>query len=156
MLKVGFTGTRYGMTPEQKITLRTFAREAINTMTHFAHGDCVGADDEAANIIYEFVPRVHITVHPPLEQEYRAHNPHYQEMREAKTHFARNRDIVDGCNILLATPKDTERQDKGGTWYTIDYARKKGKDVLIIWPNGSALHLHGIQDKQEKGRMKQA
>ncbi len=67
----------------------------------------------------------------------RAFNPHAKETRPAKTHFARNRDIVDETEVLIACPCEMEHQDRGGTWYTADYALKRGKRTIIVWPDGS-------------------
>lgn len=46
---LGFTGTRRGMTTAQKVALRS----AIAGATTLVHGDCLGADDEAAAIAAE-------------------------------------------------------------------------------------------------------
>lgn len=54
----------------------------------------------------------------------------------AKTHFARNRDIVDASNVLVAAPYNDYEESKGGTWYTINYARGKGLWLAIVWPSG--------------------
>lgn len=140
---IGFTGTRGGMTDAQK---DAFSRIICGgpAPTSFHHGDCVGADDEAANIVAQICkdggedrPPIVIVCHPPKDEEHRAFNDKYNVILEAKTHFARNRDIVDACDILIATPREMSRQDRGGTWYTIDYAKKKKKRTTIIFPDGS-------------------
>ena len=46
----------------------------------------------------------------------------------------RDRTIVEETDVLLVCPKQMERQLKGGTWYTHDYAVKLGKPLSIIWP----------------------
>lgn len=43
-------------------------------------------------------------------------------------YYARNRLIVDSCDILLAIVGDRET---GGTFYTINYAKKREKQVFI-------------------------
>lgn len=43
------------------------------------------------------------------------------------------------CEVLIATPKETTGATKGGTWYTVKYARQQGRKVVIVWPDGSAL-----------------
>lgn len=61
------------------------------------------------------------------------------EVRQVKTHFARNRDIAFECEELIAMPRHTQRPQNGtggGTWYTVGQAEKQGKPVRIIWPDG--------------------
>jgi hypothetical protein len=43
-------------------------------------------------------------------------------------YYARNRKVVDDADIVYAFPID---ESKGGTGYTIKYARSKGKKVVI-------------------------
>ncbi len=135
-MKVGITGTREGMTPEQKAAFGRLFTELRPTV--FGHGDCVGVDDEAARLVDEcdVAIAVHVICYPPVDETHRAFNPCYDEMRAPRTHFARNRDIVDECDVLIVVPLQNERQDRGGTWYTHDYAVKKGKPLYVLWPDG--------------------
>lgn len=133
MTKVGFTGTRRGMTDAQK-------EGVLNLLTaggELHHGDCVGADEEADEIArVRWMRRI---VHPPVDKAHRAFVDQPDELREPKTHFARNRDIVDETDRMIATPwQDVRPPPKtgGGTWQTICYAEKRGKPVYIVWPDG--------------------
>jgi len=130
--KVGFTGTRFGMTCNQQELFGSLL--ASFNPVEFHHGDCIGSDDQAANIAHKL--KVPVFKHPPLDTSLQANNPFSTKTFPAKTHFARNRDIVDSTSILVAAPYTMERQSFGGTWYTIDYAKKKQKTVFIIWPDG--------------------
>ena len=132
-MRVGFTGTRYGMTDEQKVRFASLL--ATLGATEFHHGDCVGADDQAAAMA-SCNPKCRIICHPPVDVTHRAYNKKSHEIRPPKTHFARNRDIVNETDILIATPLQAEHQSQGGTWYTIDFAMKMGKVVHIICPDG--------------------
>jgi hypothetical protein len=38
--------------------------------------------------------------------------------------------------ILIATPKEEDKQLRSDTWATVWYANKKNKKVLIIYPSG--------------------
>ena len=44
----------------------------------------------------------------------------------------RNRYMVDNCDLLIAIYNG---ENKGGTAYTVNYARERGKEILIIDPN---------------------
>ena len=50
---VGFTGTQIGMSPLQKKTFTKLIKFLLadNKITSFHHGDCVGADADAHNIV---------------------------------------------------------------------------------------------------------
>lgn len=145
-MKIGFTGTRIGMTGDQS---NKFCQTicAMMDATEFHHGDCVGADDMAANYVFQTVrdgkegkhpaPNIKIIVHPPSNHAHRAFNVRFDEIRIAKTYFARNRDIVNETDILIVCPKDKECNPNGGTWYTHDYAKRAGKKIIVIWPDGT-------------------
>lgn len=140
-MKIGFTGTRDGMKQPQMDAFYERVCFMDDNIESFHHGDCVGADDDAARVIHELNCSdncsIKIVCHPPIDESHRAFNEFHDEIRPAKTHFARNRDIVDETDMLVATPREMERQDRGGTWYTVDYARKKGKRVVLILPDGT-------------------
>lgn len=131
-MKVGFTGTREGMTPQQKDAFRS----RVTHPTEFHHGCCVGADEDAAQIVYGLAcPRV--VGHPPtrtaLVSEYALGFNH--ENYDPMPYLDRNRRIVDACEVLVACPKGPEEM-RSGTWATVRYARKQGKQIVIIWPDG--------------------
>ena len=56
------------------------------------------------------------------------------EVREAKPFVARDRDIVDETDRLLAGPAGRTEERFSGTWTTVRYARRKGKPIDILYP----------------------
>lgn len=131
-MHIGITGTRYGMTAEQKTRLIQAVEKFKPEFIH--HGDCVGADSDAHDIAVKRGIDIHI--HPPIEGKLRKFNNDYKSIEECKNYFARNRDIVNSSDVTLGFPKQNTRQHKGGTWYTIKYAEKQGKKLYIIYPDG--------------------
>lgn len=131
---VGITGTRFGCKDAQLDSLQGLLIQLAPTEFH--HGDCVGVDDEGANTIKTLNMDCDIICHPPVDTTHRANNPHSTKVLPAKTHFARNRDIVDSCEVLIVCPFQPEHQSSGGTWYTYDYAMKHKKPTIVIWPDG--------------------
>lgn len=78
-----------------------------------------------------------IVEHPgPLQDSWRIDGKCH-ERRAHKGHLARNRDIVNESGIMLAAPAEMTEQARGGTWYTIKYARKVGKPLVIVLPDGT-------------------
>jgi len=132
---VGFTGTREGMTGEQEGTVSQLINDLGTTQFH--HGDCEGADLQAAMIAADDWG-IKLVVHPPENDKLRAWC-YADVLHDPKPYLDRNRDIVDACDVLLAAPKGYEEELRSGTWATIRYAQKVGKPVKIIWPNGSVL-----------------
>lgn len=130
---IGFTGTRYGMNERQIRKVREYL--STHDISGVRHGACVGADQDFHNICVQQDVVIH--VHPG----YSKNNPEDDRWRaileggyleyEAKPYFTRNRDIVDNCDILLATPFSPDN-GKGGTWYTVNYAKKVGKKVIVF------------------------
>jgi hypothetical protein len=131
--RFGFTGTRLGMTQAQKATLHDFLSHGSG---EFHHGDCIGADSEAHDIAAECGYR--IVLHPPSEPALRAWRvvPDHM-MRPKRPYLDRNRDIVRDTDSLIATPAEAEEQKRSGTWSTVRFARKQGKLVVLILPDGT-------------------
>ncbi len=131
--RFGFTGTRRGMTAEQKDVLRYFLTGGSG---EFHHGDCIGADSEAHDIADEC--GYGIIIHPPNNYKERAwREVPLHMMRPELPYMARNREIVSETIALIAAPAEMEEHPRGGTWSTVRFARKQGRAVILILPNGS-------------------
>lgn len=137
--RLGFTGTRNGLTTEQECVLRDATVSEICKPSWFRHGSCKGADVQAARIMRErFKDTIVIIAHPgPIDDQCQEDSGVDDFKDVPKTHFARNRDIVNKSDLLLACPGYATWQKRGGTFYTMDYALQKKKMVIVIWPNGT-------------------
>ena len=89
------------------------------------------ADAEVAKLAMMLGFRV--ICHPPEKSDLRAYRTSH-ETREPLSYFHRNRNIVDETDFLIAVPYQNSHQSIGGTWYTVDYALKKNKQVKIFYP----------------------
>lgn len=98
------------------------------------HGDCIEADAEAHEIARAL--GWHIVGHPPTNPHKRAFCQ-FDEARPPAPYLVRNRHIVNETTALLATPRSFAEVIRSGTWATIRYARKLGRPVIVIYPNGS-------------------
>jgi hypothetical protein len=149
MKHVGITGTREGMTLEQKESLFDFF--ALGTLLKLHHGCCVGVDEEAHWLAYGFdIPCVgHRPANPAFEMPVADGALGFEELREPKSYLARNRDIVEESEYLIVIPKESERKPKNsrgsGTWYTYWYACQLEKPRVVIWPNG-LVNLHEAKE----------
>jgi hypothetical protein len=131
-VRVGFTGTRWGMTELQK---QTVAR-VLATFAHkeFHHGDCIGADAQAHDLAR--TAGYWIVGHPPTKSDKRA-GCLCDELRPEKDYLTRNIDIVRESQVMVATPWGFEEEQRSGTWMTVRSARKMGRSLIIVWPNGT-------------------
>jgi hypothetical protein len=128
--RVGFTGTSNGMTEQQK---HVVARLLRYSPIELHHGDCVGADADAHAIAEH--QGLRIIGHPPVKFTKRAWC-RFHEKREPKPYLVRNHDIVDETDVLIACPNSTVEIIRSGTWATIRYARRIGRIILIVYPDG--------------------
>lgn len=133
--RVGFTGTQEGMTTVQMERVRQLL-EAMWPV-EFHHGDCIGADAQAHLIARDL--KIGVVIHPPENPAKRAYCSGAQEIRAPLPYLTRNREIVTWTDCLIATPKTTDETIRSGTWSTVRYARKKGRVVWVIGPNGEIL-----------------
>lgn len=140
---IGFSGSRHGPFPRQKITFqRTLfglikiaqTVEPRDEPLLFRHGDCLGWDDVAHDIAAEV--GFSIIVHPPINPKLRAFKPSLIPM-PPKDYLPRNRDIVDGSERMIICPDTPEYKIKSGSWYTWKYAIARGIDTLLIQPDGT-------------------
>jgi len=166
-MKIGFTGTQKGMTDIQKSSFSTVISEFFRGASHkeFHHGDCIGADAEAHQLIldynhelwFDYEAEVAIHIHPPTNESKQAKCEFFEKYYKPAPYLTRNRDIVNACNILVATSAYIPGVEKGGTWYTINYAKtKKTIPIWIIYPDGTVdekLYYQLLKElKNESGK----
>lgn len=139
-MRVGFTGTRKGMSQLQHGMFTALVQSFIPMgVTEFHMGDCVGSDVTAATAVVWVMQAnpevaVRIIVHPPDKGIMRAHFQGASEVREPKPYLARNHDIVDETDLLIATPSGWFEERRSGTWATIRYAQKNNRPVVLLPP----------------------
>lgn len=132
----GFTGTRSGMTEAQADVVRDILCARGVFVGH--HGDCVGADAQFDEICRRL--GIYRVAHPPTYKKLRAFCD-AEFVTVPKDYLARDRDIVEVTRALIAAPKEYRNVKRSGTWYTIRYARNRGKHVMIVFPNGVIQHI---------------
>lgn len=133
MYEIGFTGTRAGMTEEQKKVFRDMlilASVFTEASVRLHHGGCVGADEDAHHIAKEMGAK--IVVHAPINKMGVFDYSDADEIRDSKEYLERNHDIVDESMFLAAAPKTKEEVLRSGTWATIRYARKQNKMIRML------------------------
>jgi hypothetical protein len=135
-VRVGFTGTRRGLTIVQQNVLR--AELAHLHPQLLVHGACIGADNEADQIAVELgIPRL---VYPSTARTRILDS--VLQARAALTilnplpPLVRDKLIVAASEVVIACPWQYTEQRRSGTWATVRYARAAGRPVIIIGPGG--------------------
>ena len=137
MDKLGITATRTGLTEDQIDSFYALIRLGKPNEVH--DGDCFGGDTECHNIVRKEFPLCYMVGHPPTEERYRKFNK-YDMSYMPKPYLERNDDIIDLVDEMIALPKEMKEPKTkrgGGTWATIRHARKKGRKLTIIYPDGT-------------------
>lgn len=137
-MRLGFTGSRHGMSNKQKKAFIQFIADCPETITEFHYGDCIGADEQAIMLLVELGGGGVLYSHPATlsstwDAQYRAHTAtKWPELGiievPAMNPLSRNIVIVESCDLLLATPA----RDSRGTYHTIRYADNLGKTVKVL------------------------
>lgn len=140
-MKIGFSGSRHAGTLQQRDSLRGFLSGRDHAGVTLHHGDCLGFDTLAHAIALSLKWR--IVKNPGPVSVWSAYSLGADEIRAWRTHFARNRDIVDETDMLVACPPTEGHRPRGGTWYTIDYAANVGKPIALVLPSGLIMEHKG-------------
>ena len=137
-MRVGFSGTRHGMSHAQKRGVISVLAE-IGPATQYHAGCCVGADEEFTVIVSVYSHDYAIVGHPSALKQLTSKvcADFCNLVFPAKPPLERNRDIVEATDVLVAAPETAEEQLRSGTWATIRYARKLGRPVYLVMPDGS-------------------
>lgn len=137
-MKIGFTGTRNGLTKRQFEALKQILTMYWKDQSEFHHGQCIGSDEMAHNYVKQ-LETVPIHIHPPALDTliFDAKPRKMDKVYKERTYLERNKDIVDATELLIGCPESNEEKQRSGTWSTIRYARKNNKSVIIIFPDGA-------------------
>jgi hypothetical protein len=164
--KVGFTGTSKGASKEQLVELEArLIKLKEEGFDELHHGLCIGADEQCAIIAKKLGFRV--VAHPGLPKDptnmmYRSDFTGNDEMREAKPFIARDQEIVNEVERMLATPLTRAEVLRSGTWTTVRYARKIGRLIDLIlppfvppkWASGPPVKTNAIAGDDPKALIK--
>jgi len=126
---IGVTATRSPLTHAQLTWLWLRLRDYHRPGIQLHYGDCVNGDAAAFQMAMELG---YVTVmHPPVNAWLRAFTiPDVELVPEP--YLARNHNMVDMINLLLAVPDGPERP-RSGTWATVRYARRVGCSIRNWW-----------------------
>ena len=132
----GETGSRHGATNAQLVSVVWLWYKYGIYSLH--NGDCKGFDSQTFFMAKAF--GAELIMHPPKNGEWRAWNGTDDKtvtMLPVGDYFVRDRAIVNVAEVMVAASRfSVEPEHGGGTWFTINYTRKQGKPLAIIWPNG--------------------
>lgn len=129
-LCVGFTGTQQGVSKERLANLRLQLTKLRSVgYTVFIHGGCIGADEQAARLARRLGFKTHC--YPGTAGIKRA-DTEDDYVAQIKPFLDRNRGIVNASTVMIAMPKTSEEELRSGTWATIRYARKIGKEPIML------------------------
>lgn len=121
------------MTRRQKLGL--IALMGVLEPSRGHHGCCVGSDHQFHGLCkYLGLP---IVGHPPISKTLIStcvEEFYGDDLLPAKPYIERNHDIVDVCDVLIAAPQEEQEILRSGTWATIRYARKTGKECRVLAP----------------------
>ena len=150
-MEIGFTSTRRGLAKAQAAGVKdvlsqfvTHARLVDEDELVFRHGACKGGDCEGAHLAREL--GFWIVGHPgfgvnkktgKITLDQRGVFASDKEMGMFP-YLVRNEHIVDKSQYLVGAPHQKNEVKRGsGTWYTIRYARKWKKPIIIVFPDGT-------------------
>lgn len=146
---LGFTGADHALTPRQNLKLRawvgSYARNCrangITVVGH--HGDCVGGDAEFHAILLSDGGVVEI--HPPDDPKKRAFCQGARAVYPEKPYLKRDDDVARASEVVLACPAEDREVVRSGTWATVRAAVRRGKDVVIITPDGTVRSYEEVR-----------
>jgi hypothetical protein len=141
-MRIGFTGSRYGMTNAQTLHVHMLLGDLKYAgALQASHGMCEGADAQfhaMARALGYFIvgcPGVTKTGAPYK----RAVGLDCDLVMPEKPFLVRNRNIVKESDVVIAAPPvKQERWIGSGTWATIRYARMLERVLILLWPDGTS------------------
>lgn len=156
MLKVGFSGTQQGMTPNQKTQFLVLMSKIRNTDNdvEFHHGCCIGSDEDAVMLLRNhYFEWPEIVCHPagfaikaselglvipPTKFSSIAYSNSNRTLDGFTDDFlTRNRKLAKQCDFCITTPAQPNEVIRSGTWTTKRYFVNLNKVIVVIYPDGT-------------------
>lgn len=140
-MKLGVTGTRDGLSPDQKFHAIRLVSELAPEVAEFHSGDCIGVDDQVLWMLLSqnVTPDIHL--YPALVSErfraraiLRLESEGYEGViiqYKPLGPKVRNGFIAENCDYLLAFPGSG-----GGTWDCVRKAQAVERQGVIVYPDG--------------------
>lgn len=134
---LGFTGRSDPVPAAQRESLRWLLKFMCDEedAAELHHGDCVGADAVAHAIGLDL--DLEIVIHPPTDLKKRAFCQGALIVWPPRPYLDRNREIVHRSFVLVVAPRLAVEELRSGTWSTVRYARRLGRPVVLVLPDGS-------------------
>lgn len=123
------------MTFEQKVAVTHVLR--LRTPLRVHHGACEGADRDFSTLCRQFP--IGQTFWPGSQEQWdwaKFAQSEGDAVEDIRPVLQRNSYIVKSSSALLVTPRRSYEVRRSGTWATVRYARKLGRPILVIWPDG--------------------
>lgn len=133
-MTLGFTGTRQiDLVSKERLSYLEDLLLAKDVDYDFrataVHGCAEGAD----SVFHQMCLNLNIPVYGRPCTGNRSKLGQFRFVYMPEAPLARNRKIVEDCDVLIALPIDKDVEElRSGTWATIRYARKLNKQVIII------------------------
>jgi len=137
-MRVGFLGTTNGMTTKQYNAVSKYIMSLKpNSGFDFHHGQCIGADKQFHDIIYNNTMAT-IIIHPPYEKKdvFEVKVNRRIIFLPPKSYLIRNMEIVLASEFLISAPSGMKDIMKSDVWTALKFAKSKMIDFIAILPNG--------------------
>ena len=140
LYKLGFTGTREGLTAGQALALKLKVQELASEHAGnivAVHGACVGADASFDEICAELsIPRkMRPGPVPKLRMGLARRLGSF--VFEPEPFEVRNKKIAEEATHLLVCPKQMAEQRYGGTWQTYRFGLRRDIQISTFFPDGT-------------------
>jgi hypothetical protein len=132
-----FTGTSEGMTAAQQFTVGRLLTQLKPRILVLHHGSCVGADEQCHNLC--LLNGIPVTRWPSTVMGMVAPCTEALVSVPPQQPLKRNRLMVDASTGVIAAPAQLDEVIRSGTWSTVRYARKAGKPIVLIAPDGEVV-----------------
>lgn len=133
-MRYGFVGSVAGMTSAQLARVRAIFCDSNTRCDELHHTDSLGADAEAHDIADELGAM--IIAHPSTDSTRRSLCMADVEMRPTSIVDARKR-VIESCDVLVVASGNEQAVANAGPWMAANLAKRMGRDVIVIMPDGS-------------------
>jgi len=140
LYRLGFTGTREGLTVGQRQALDRRVQELVCEHAGkvvAVHGACVGADAAFDRVCIDHtIPRSH---RPGPVPALRMKNSQTlgSFVFSPEPFEVRNKKIAESVDHLLVCPKQMTEQRRGGTWQTYRFGLRRDIQITTFFPDGT-------------------